>query len=440
MSETNNWIEHEWLNAQAGCIGCVCVDPKLAGRLLAETTDDDFDGTGKLCYQAISALFNDGKSPDAVNIGEKLSGAYNDYLVKCIEIVPSAYSLDGYIEIVREKARMHRVQMILLQASYAPTMEALEADLSKANELMVAEKQTKAYTMNELVMDFYDRKRTAERYIQTGIRPLDAAMYLSSGDYVILAGRPSRGKTAMAIQMALAQSRQYRVGFYSLETSKGKVMDRIMCHYGKIPMSSIKAVNLDDEQWRQVAEAADAIVKHFKLEVIEAAGMSVDDIFHEAISRKHEIIYIDYLQIIRGDGKTRYDQVTNISVRLHQLAQKHHIMVVALSQLSRDAAAKANEEPDMSDLRESGQIEQDADAILMIYCQKKGATEGPRTIKIAKNKEGELAYLDMAWDGALQTLTPMSRRTPPAIPKTMRPLADSTPIPPEFEQTKIPQA
>ena len=229
--------------------------------------------------------------------------------------------------------------------------------------------------------------------------------------------------------MALAQSRQYRVGFYSLETSKGKVMDRLLCHYAKVPMSEIKGGALSQDAWSRIGEAASSMSQYYKLDVIEAAGMSVDDIFHEAIARRHEIIYIDYLQIIRGDGKTRYDQVTNISVRLHQLAQKNRIMVVALSQLSRDSAGKANEEPDMSDLRESGQIEQDADAILMIYCQKKGATEGPRTVKIAKNKEGELAYLDMSWDGALQTLTPMSRRTPPAIPKTMRPLPDKTPTP-----------
>ena len=215
MSDNKDWTEHEWLSAQAGCIGCVCIDPKLAGRLLSETMAEDFEGPGQMCYRAIAELFNDGKTPDVVQIGEKLGGACNDYLIQCMEIVPSAFGFDGYVEIVREKARMSRVQKTLLKAAYAPTMDALEEELSAANELMVSGKKTKAYSLSELLVDFYDRKQNAERYIQTGIRPLDAAMFLSAGDYLILAGRPSRGKTAMSLQMALAQSRQYRVGFYS---------------------------------------------------------------------------------------------------------------------------------------------------------------------------------------------------------------------------------
>lgn len=338
---------------------------------------------------------------------------------------------------------MARVQAALLRASYSPTMEAMQAEMAAANELMVEERSSRTYTMTDMITSFYERKKTTETYIQTGIRPLDSELFLSAGDYVIIAGRPSRGKTVLAMQIARAQARQYRVGFYSLETSMEKLSDRLMSHVSGVDMEHIKKATLTDKEWESLGEAAASLSKFYNLDVVKAAGMSVDDIFHEALARRHEIIFIDYLQIIRGDSrKSRYDQVTEISARLHTLAQKHRIMVVALSQLSRESTRTKSEEPDMSDLRESGQIEQDADAILMIYCQQKNNTGGNRVVKIAKNKEGQLGALAMSWDGAHQTLTPLSTRTPPAIPKTRRPVAgefreDHSPLPPEFEQTKI---
>lgn len=441
VNKNNDWVNGEWMNAQAGCIGCVCIEPKLAGRLLAETSAEDFSDVALAVYQAISSLFAEGISPDAVKVGEKLSGACNDYILQCMDIVPSVHDFPEYLRIVQEKGRMARVQASLLRAAHAPTMEAMGEELSKANELMVSKKGTKSHTLMDLVSDFYERKKKAETYIQTGLRPLDSEMFLSTGDYVIIAGRPSRGKTVVALQMALAQSRSYRVGFYSLETSKEKITDRLLCHYAKIDMDKIKHANLSDEEWERLGKAASAITQYYKLEVVEAAGMTADDILHEALSRGHEIIYIDYLQIIRGSSKlSRYDLVTDISVRLHTMAQKHKIMVVALSQLSRESTKAKTEEPDMADLRESGQLEQDADAILMIYCKHKNNTDGPRVLKIAKNKEGRLSQLNLSWDGAHQTLTPLSNRIPPAVPKTARPISplpDDTPIPEEWEQTTI---
>lgn len=427
----------EWLTAQNGCIGCVLLDASLIGQLLAETSADDFSAPAKVIYQTISGEVSEGRSVDAIRINELLGGAYQDYLLGCLEVTPSAKDLDGYMAIVREKGKLARVQQELLRGAYAGTLDEVQSCLDSANEAMTDRRKASTFRMKDLMLDFYSRKQTAETYIPTGFPQLDAAMYLSAGDYVVLAGRPSRGKTALALQMALKQSRQYRVGFYSLETSSRKVADRLICHYSQLPMEKIKRADLDSKDWQVLGQATSALANSCKLDVVEAAGWSVDDVFRTAIANHHEVIYIDYLQIVKGDGKSRYDEVTGISVRIHQLAQRHGIMVVALSQLNRESVDGKSEEPDMSDLRESGQIEQDADAILMIYCQTAGRTDGPRWLKIAKNKEGELAMLAMAWDGSTQTLTPMSRRTPPAIPKTIRPLPDSTPVPEEFEQQEI---
>lgn len=437
MSETNDWIRSEWLNAQAGCIGCVLQSPELAGQLLAETTAEDFDGPGLSAYQAISHLFTDGKSPDPVSVGELTQGAYNEYLLQCMEIVPSVYSMGEYIAAVKQRSRMSRLQILFYAAATAPTIDAMSDYMAQANELLVENDPGRVYDLGSLILSFYERKKKGETYITTGMQALDARIYLSKGDYVILAGQPSRGKTVLALQLALSQSKKYRVGFFSLETSKDKIMDRIMCHYAKVDMNHIKLADLTPEDWEQAGEASAALSEQFHLDVIEAAGMTVDDIFHIALSRRYQIIYIDYLQIVNGSGKSRYEIVTNISVRLHQLSQRHRIMTVALSQLSRPSDNKKSEEPDMHDLRESGQIEQDADSIMMLYCKTKDDTAGPRVLKIAKNKEGNTGKLEMVWAGATQTLIPLSRRSDPQLPRQFQDMPDDTPIPEEFEQTTI---
>lgn len=435
MSGTNDWIRSEWLNAQSGCIGCVLQSPKLAGQLLAETTEDDFDGHGRSVYQAISHLFMDGKAPDPVSVGELTHGVYNEYLIQCVEMVPSVLSMGEYIETVKKRSRMSRLQVLFYSAATAPTMDAMSDYMAQANELLVENNPGRVYDLGSLVLEFYERKKKGETYISTGMQALDSRIYLSKGDYVILAGQPSRGKTVLALQLALSQSRQYRVGFFSLETSKGKLMDRIMCHYAKVDMGHIKRADLTPEDWELAGEASAALSERFQLDVIEAAGMTVDDIFHIALSRRYEIIYIDYLQIINGSGKSRYEIVTNISVRLHQLSQRHRIMTVALSQLSRSSDNKKSEEPDMHDLRESGQIEQDADVVMMLYCKTKDDTAEPRILKIAKNKEGNTGKLELYWEGAMQTLTPLSRRSAPET--RFRRLPEDTPVPEEFEQTTM---
>lgn len=437
MSNANDWIRAEWLNAQAGCIGCVLQSPKLAGQLLAETSVEDFDGHGRSIYQAISHLFSDGKSPDPVSVGELTQGAYNEYLLQCMEIVPSVLSMGEYIETVKKRSRMSRLQVLFQSAAMAPTMDAMSDYMAQANEMLVEADPERVYDLGNLILGFYERKKKGETYLSTGMQALDARVYLSKGDYGILAGQPSRGKTVLALQLALAQSRRYRVGFFSLETSKDKIMDRLVCHYAKVDMGHIKLANLTPEDWERAGKATTALSQYYHLDVIEAAGMTVDDIFHIALSRRYEIIYIDYLQIINGSGKSRYEIVTNISVRLHQLSQRHKIMTVALSQLSRASDNKKSEEPDMHDLRESGQIEQDADVVMMLYCKEKDNTEGPRILKISKNKEGNTGKLELEWDGAMQTFTPLSRRSAPPLPRRFRELPNDTPVPEEFEQTTM---
>lgn len=435
MSKTNDWTSNEWLSAQSGCIGCVLQSPKLAGRLLAETSEEDFDGTGRMVYQAIAALFSEGKSPDAVQVGEKLGGAYNDYLLQCIEIVPSLYNFDSYIDIVREKARMSRVQLALYRAAAAPTIETMEAELASANELMVAKKHASSVPIGELFVDWYSNKTRGETFIQTGFPSLDKRLRMRPGNFVVIAARPSRGKTALALQLALQQSKTHRVGFYSYETDRNEIMDRLVSCYTQIPFDRISMWDLTEDEDEKVRAAYEVINTKHKFDFNDAVGMSPDDVFHEALARRHEIIFIDYIQIMRSSAPAgeRYNAVTSISMRLHELARQHKILVFGLAQLNREIKTRDTEEPTMYDIKESGQIEQDADVILMLYCYQKELLSGPRALKIAKNKAGPVgAKLALLWDGLTQTMTPTSRQIAGATATTFSDLPDTEPVPEKF--------
>ena len=436
MSDQTDTIRADWLSAQAGCIGAVLQKPELAGELLSATGEADFDGPGRVAWLAISRLFSEGKAPDPVQVGELAGARYHEYLLQCMDVVPSPSELPRYMDLVRDRAKLSRVREICTAAAASETLSEISDHIQQAAEALAENRRQRVFGLSEMLLDFYDRKQKGEVYLPSGLSALDSRLFLSAGDYVILGGRPSRGKTALAIQMALRQSRDYRVGFYSLETEKGKVTDRLMSHYAKVPLDRLKRADLIETEWSTLGSAASALTEHYHLEVVEAAGCTVDEIFQTALARRHQIIYIDYLQLAEGAGKSPYEVVTGISKRIHQLSQVHKIMVVALSQLSRQG--DKGEEPGMADLRESGQIEQDADAILMIYYQDAKKPSGPRWLKVAKNKEGETGRLGLDWNGNTQTFTPMTSREAPPAPR-MRPvkLPKDTPVPEEWEPDQM---
>lgn len=452
MSSTTDWTTTEWLNAQAGCIGCVLQAPKLAARLLTETTEEDFDGPGKMVYQAIRALREADKSPDAVQVAEKLNKAYDSYILQCVEIVPSVYGFDGYLATLREKARMSRIQTICYRAAAASTMEQMREEVAALNEQLVDAANVRSVPMGEMFLNWRSAKTAGEAFIKTGFPKLDQHLRLRAGNVVVLAARPSRGKTALALQMSYEQSLNCRVGFYSYETGEQDVMDRMIAQVTGIPFAKISGWDLTEAEMARIDHAYDKISRS-GFEFVDAAGMTPDDVFSEALARNQKVIYIDYIQIMRPPGKMQYgyESVTAISTRLHELARKHKILVVELAQLNRAVNARDTEEPNMADIRESGQIEQDADLMLMLYCYKKDLTVGPRVLKIAKNKSGPAgARMPMNWQAEIMRMEPTNRVTAEYIIKDclasaaadapssgdFEPLPDSEPVPPELGQKK----
>ena len=205
----------------------------------------------------------------------------------------------------------------------------------------------------------------------------------------------------MAVNISMNMSAKNKVLFFSLETSAVKIYKKIASSAGSISYNSILKSNLLDSDYSSFLNAANEFSK-YSLKVIEAAGMTVDDMAAIALQEKADIIFIDYMQIVSDKtAKSIYERVTNISKDLHILAQKEKIAIVALSQLRRTD----KKEPVMSDLRESGQIEQDADAIIFIHNKEDSEeiNKQTREIIIAKNKQGEIGKLDFKFYGRVQT-------------------------------------
>ena len=221
--------------------------------------------------------------------------------------------------------------------------------------------------------------------------------------------RYNRIVPALALQLAYRQAETLRVGFYSLETSRAKLMDRLVAGAAGVELGSIKRGTLSEQQWQMVAGSGREL-RSRGLELVEASGMTVQDIQADALAHRYEAVYVDYLQLVEPETRkaTRTEQVGAISRGLQHLAHRHGILVVALSQLSRAEKEKSRGgervvEPTMADLRESGQIEQDADAVLLLYLEDPARpAKSRRVLKLAKNKDGERGRMFLAFDGPFQ--------------------------------------
>ena len=445
--------EADKLSAQVAVLGSLLIDDRLVGQALERIRPEDFlTPKCRMVFEAIRALFVEGRPTDAVTVRSRLGGREGDgwtqYLMELMELTPTAANIWEYASIMRAQARKARQNELARMLMEAEDDEQEQKCMTQLNSLRVDRRGVQRMDMAQMLLAFADRHSGEPvAYMTWGLPKLDAGTYTEMGDMVVLGGYPSAGKTALAVAMAYHQAKTHRVGFYSLETNQYKLADRLIANLAGIEMPTIKRNEISEEEWGRFAACSDRIRGH-SLELIEASGMSVQDIQADALARRYEIVYIDYLQLVEPETRktNRTEQVSGISRGLQQLAHGHGMLVVALSQLSR--ADKAGEdklvEPTMSDLRESGQIEQDADAILLLYLEEPGRPDkSRRVLKVAKNKEGTRGRIYLVFDGqyqrvresALEEPAPAAKRqTCKRPPKAQMDFFDLPDVPVPFEQ------
>ena len=392
---------------QKRALGTMLRWPECCGPALARLTEGDFDGD--VCpgvYRALDKLHQAGAPIDRVSLRRELGEDYSLALEEIeAQALPEASDLEWYIDALRDYSRLAEIQAASARLWACDTIEAASPIVDEINAQMVQQRTARTWTGAELAQSFLARLDETPEYLPWGIRELDEGLHVKAGNLVILGGYPSSGKTLLALQCARVQAAAgKRVGFYSLETDAATLQDRMMSAMAQVPLSYIQQRVLADRHLEALSQAAIRLSR-LPLEVVEASGMTVRDIRATALARRHEIVYVDYLQLIRAEGKDRYTQVTNISLGLHELAQGSGICVVALAQLARPEKTKSqkNVAPTMQSFKESGQIEQDADVGLLLWPEDMDDNRSNRTLKVAKQKEGEKLKLTLDFDGAVQT-------------------------------------
>lgn len=400
-----------YISAQRAVIGSLIIDPRCAGVVFAATRDEDFTGEFRSLYHAARELFFSGAQIDPVVINDRLGGSYTQLLADLMLETPTAAQAAEYAEIVRRDAQLTQVQAEAIgMTSAAATLEDCREATSRISLILSDDGgQTDAVSLSEIVTAFFDRHSGQKKnYLRWGYELLDRHLYTEPGDFIILGGYPSAGKSLLSIQVALTMARAgLRVGYFSLETDpKTKIADRVMAHAARVPLPKIKQNDFGEADMAALTGAAEELHK-LTIDFFPAGGYSLADITARTLAQRYQVIVIDYLQLISARGKDLREQVTEISKGLHTLAQRHGVTVIALSQLSRPGKEEGgkNKRPTMSSLRESGQLEQDADAVLLLYNETPDDRNGPRRLQIAKNKEGTIDSCLLDFDGALQTLS-----------------------------------
>lgn len=374
----------------------------VATEVMVEVDDSDFE-TKELqeAFNTIKGYWELRGYVDVVDLRETHKNVA-DLIVECSKaceaecVVLSRERMGEWAKRIKENAALRRFQSLAVESTSAlTTYEDLSEIYQQMGEAMsLKAEEEDAWTYEDVLNDYVLHMDEKPVYIKTGLERLDEALHISPGDFIIIGGRPSAGKTALSLQIAASMAKQnYIVYYFSLETSKRKLGARLMANQIYCPLDTVKnkAVSLNE---------IDGQAKNMKmpLYIRSAAGKNVAWMKAQALRKKAQIIFVDYLQLIHETGaKDRYAAITAISIALHELAQTTGIVVVALAQLNRNPS-KPGATPTNSDLRESGQIEQDADAIILLS----GDNPDKYLFRLSKNKEGEIGDLPITFNKQIQ--------------------------------------
>ena len=381
--------------AEIYVLGSVFIDNKIIDGLIGKLVEDDFyEPRHTMIYRAMVNLRNNGNKIEILAVVEELKRLnyadiqnVSNYLVEIVDSVPSTASVDLYIEIVEEKAierkLLHNMQELsddILNHKYELN-DMLDKVEDRIKEVTKLRRTSEFKTLAQAADDVYEKINSfigKDRDIiglDTGYPNLNkATLGFQKGDLMILAARPAVGKSSYAINLALQVAKQNNahVAFFSLEMSIEQLMMRIYAYQAALDLSKIRSGNLNSDELLLLSLAKEEL-KRYNLYFDVSSSSNIADIItkcrqlHQA--GKLDFVVIDYLQLINSDNSrgNRQEEVSKISRQLKMLAQELEVPILALSQLSRGLEGRENKTPQLSDLRESGSIEQDADIVYFIY-------------------------------------------------------------------------
>lgn len=414
--------------AERNVLGCVLLDDRCMGIALELLSPQDFlFKPAGLVFGAMKELYNSG-SP--INIATILAIVCNDpffksdegvrYLTVCSNELPFAGSIEHFCSIVRSESTRRKVVAFsekLRNVDWSPT-EKIEDQIAKlGNELLDLTSDTSTTPWvdftSALKTTYEDlAKEDDETKITTGFIDLDAKLTgIRPGKLTIVAARPAMGKTAFGLNVMenIAFNLHVPVAFFSLEMTTIELVHRVLSAMTSVPGQAIDQKRMDDDEWNRVLDVANTCADA-KIYIDETPGLDVAVLKERTrrLYRQYGIgaVIIDYLQLMHASGKNinnREQEVAAISRELKGLSKELKIPVIALSQLNREVSSRVDKRPILSDIRESGSIEQDADNILFIhrddYYNPSGEKNNKAEIIIAKQRGGPTGIIELHWDG-----------------------------------------
>jgi replicative DNA helicase len=390
------------MESESSVLGGLLLDNNAWDRVGDLLVDGDFyRHEHKLIYEAIGKLINASKPADVITVYEHLQGMGKAeeiggllYLNQLAQYVPSATNIRRYAEIVRERAILRKLVTAsddIATNAFNPQGKTVERILDEAEQKILAIGEEGArnkqgfHSLDTLVVDLLDRvQEMADNPmdvtgVPTGFVDLDRMTSgLQAGDMVVLAARPSMGKTSFAVNIAehVALNEGLPVAIFSMEMGAAQLAVRIVGSIGRVNQGNLRTGKLSDDEWPRLTEAIERL-RTVSLHIDETPGLSPTELRANArrLARtcgKLGLIVVDYLQLMSGSGSAasadnRATELGEISRGLKMLAKELQCPVIALSQLNRSVEQRTDKRPMMSDLRESGAIEQDADIIMFIY-------------------------------------------------------------------------
>lgn len=417
------------LEAEQSVIGAMMMDRDailVASEIL--TSEDFYQNQYGVIFDAMVELCNEGKPVDLITLQNRLREkdlppdiCSMEYVRDLMASVPTSANVKYYANIVSDKAVLRRLIKTTEEIANTcyldreSTESILEDTEKKVFGLLQRRTTGEFVPIQQVVLNAVNKIELASKTkgnvtgLATGFVDLD---YKTSGmqpsDLVLIAARPSMGKTAFVLNIAqyMAFKRNVTVAIFSLEMSKEQLVNRLLAMESRVDSQNLRTGNLKDEDWTKLVEGAD-IIGRSNLIIDDTPGISINELRSKCRKYKLEhdlgIVMIDYLQLMTGSGRTdsRQQEISDISRSLKALARELNVPVVALSQLSRAVEQRPDHRPMLSDLRESGAIEQDADVVMFLYrddyYHKDSERKDIAEVIIAKQRNGPIGTIELVW-------------------------------------------
>ena len=431
------------IEAEQAVIGSMLTDKDAVVSAIEVLKEDDFyRDDNRAIYSAILNLYNRAEPIDIITVKAELEamGKFEqvgglEYLAELPEKVPTTANSMKYIKIVEEKSTLRNLIKTaneIIELGYDPTEDVddiMEGAEKKIFDIMQNKNQKGYSAMKDILVDsftqleeLYNRKQHITG-VPSGFTDLD---YRTAGfhgsDLILIAARPAMGKSAFALNIATnaAVKAKVPVAIFSLEMSKEQMVNRILCSEAMVDSNKVRTGKLEEDDWTKLAEAIGPL-SEAEIYIDDTPGISVMEIRAKCRKLKLEknigMVVIDYLQLVQGSNKrngSREQEISEISRSLKILAKELNVPVIALSQLSRAVEQRPDHRPMLSDLRESGAIEQDADIVMFLYrddyYNKDSDKKGIAEVIIAKHRGGSTGTVDLVWLGSYTKFVDLERR------------------------------